>query len=40
MRYHIDTIARDAVKLEGECPLCALRRKLELARWSGTWVRP
>ena len=31
MRYHIDTIpVWDAVKLDGECPLCALRRKLEL----------
>ena len=31
MRYHIDTIPLwDAVKLEGECPLCALRRKNEL----------
>lgn len=31
MRYHIDTIpVWDAMKLEGECPLCALRRKLEL----------
>jgi len=31
MRYHIDTIpVWDAVKLEGECPLCALRRKNEL----------
>ncbi len=30
MRYHIDTIpVWDAVKLEGECPLCALRRELE-----------
>ena len=30
MRYHIDTIpVWDAVKLEGECPLCALRRKVE-----------
>ena len=32
MRYHIDTIPLwDAVKLSGECPLCALRRKNELA---------
>ena len=31
MKYHIDTIpVWDAVKLDGECPLCALRRKLEL----------
>lgn len=31
MRYHIDTIpVWDAVKLEGECFLCALRRKTEL----------
>ena len=31
MRYHIDTIpVWDAVKLEGECPLCALRRRNEL----------
>ncbi len=32
MRYHIDTIPLwDAVKLQGECPICALRRKNELA---------
>lgn len=32
MRYHIDTIpVWDALKLDGECPLCALRRKLELS---------
>ena len=31
MRYHIDTIpVWDAVKLKGECPLCALRRYNEL----------
>lgn len=31
MRYHIDTIpVWDAVKLNGECPLCALRRRNEL----------
>ena len=31
MNYHIDTIpVWDAVKLEGECPLCALRRRNEL----------
>ncbi|MBQ4073939.1 MAG: hypothetical protein IJD39_01895 [Clostridia bacterium] len=31
MHYHIDTIpVWDAVKLEGECPLCALRRRNEL----------
>ncbi len=30
MRYHIDTIpVWDAVKLDGECPLCALRRRVE-----------
>ncbi len=30
MRYHIDTIpVWDAVKLDGECPLCFLRRKTE-----------
>lgn len=30
MRYHIDTIpVWDAMKLEGECPLCALRRGIE-----------
>ena len=30
MRYHIDTIpVWDALKLEGECPLCALRRQVE-----------
>ena len=28
MRYHIDTIpVWDAMKLDGECLLCALRRK-------------
>ena len=32
MRYHIDTIpVWDAVKLESECPLCALRRSTERA---------
>lgn len=31
MRYHIDTIpVWDSMKLDGECFLCALRRKLEL----------
>ena len=31
MRYHIDTIpVWDALKLNGECPLCALRRRSEL----------
>ena len=31
MRYHIDTIpVWDAMKLDGECFLCALRRKTEL----------
>lgn len=31
MRYHIDTIpVWDAVKLNGDCPLCALRRRNEL----------
>ncbi len=31
MRYHIDTIPLwDAVKLSGECPLCAIKRKNEL----------
>ena len=31
MKYHIDTIpVWDALKLEGECFLCALRRKTEL----------
>ena len=31
MRYHIDTIpVWDAMKQEGECPLCALRRRNEL----------
>jgi len=31
MRYHIDTIpVWDAVKQGGECPLCSLRRKIEL----------
>ena len=33
MRYHIDTIpVWDAMKLEGECFLCALRRKTELGQ--------
>ena len=32
MRYHIDTIpVWDAMKLDGECPLCAMRRKMELS---------
>ena len=31
MRYHIDTIpVWDAVKLNGNCPLCALRRRNEI----------
>ncbi len=31
MNYHIDTIpVLDAMKLGGECPLCAIRRKAEL----------
>lgn len=31
MRYHIDTIpVWDTIKQEGECPLCALRRRNEL----------
>ncbi len=31
MQYHIDTIpVWDAIKLNGECPLCALKRKNEL----------
>ncbi len=31
MRYHIDTIpVWDAMKLLGECPLCAIRRKNEI----------
>jgi len=31
LQYHIDTIpVWDAIKLNGECPLCALRRKNEL----------
>ncbi len=31
MRYHIDTIpVWDAMKLNGECPLCAIRRRNEL----------
>ena len=31
MRYHIDTIpVWDAMKLDGECPMCALERKTEL----------
>ena len=42
MRYHIDTIpVWDAVKLHGECPLCALRRKnelLEVTRYLGASV--
>ncbi len=32
MRYHIDTIpVWDALKQQGECPLCALRRSIEAA---------
>lgn len=32
MRYHIDTIpVWDALKIQGECPLCALRRSIEIA---------
>jgi len=42
MRYHIDTIPLwDAVKLEGECPLCAIRRRnelLEVQRFLGASV--
>lgn len=31
MRYHIDTIpVWDALKMNGDCPLCALRRRSEL----------
>ena len=31
MRYHIDTITVwDAMKLDGECFLCALKRKTEI----------
>ena len=31
MKYHIDTIpVWDAMKLDGECLLCALERKTEL----------
>ena len=31
MRYHIDTIpVWDAIKLDGECFLCALKRKTEI----------
>ena len=31
MRYHLDTIpVWDAMKLLGECPLCAIRRRVEL----------
>lgn len=31
MKYHLDTIpVWDAIKLDGECPLCALRRRNEL----------
>ena len=36
MRYHIDTIpVWDSLKLEGECLLCALRRKVELGEAEG-----
>lgn len=42
MRYHIDTIPLwDALKLQGECPLCAIRRKnelLEVQRYLGASV--
>lgn len=42
MRYHIDTIPLwDALKLGGECPLCAIRRKnelLEVQRFLGASV--
>lgn len=31
MNYHLDTIpVWDAMKLDGECPLCSLRRKMEV----------
>ena len=31
MRYHIDTIpVWDAAKIDGECLLCALQRRVEL----------
>ena len=36
MRFHIDTIPLwDSLKLEGECLLCALRRKVELGEAEG-----
>jgi len=42
MRYHIDTIPLwDAIKLNSECPLCAIRRKnelLEVQRYLGASV--
>ncbi|MBQ8537225.1 MAG: hypothetical protein IJ461_07485 [Clostridia bacterium] len=42
MRYHIDTIpVWDAIKLQGECPLCAIRRKnehIEVHRYLGASV--
>ncbi len=42
MRYHLDTIpVWDAVKLEGECPLCALRRhneQVDVDRYLGASV--
>ena len=42
MRYHIDTIpVWDSIKLDGECFLCALKRKTELGevdRYLGTSV--
>lgn len=48
MRYHIDTIpVWDAAKIDGECLLCALQRRVERSRlnirsarrsWSRTCV--
>ena len=36
MRFHIDTIPLwDSLKLDGECLLCALRRKVELGEAEG-----
>ena len=41
MRYHIDTIpVWDAMKLEGECLLCALERKTELGKRSAILALP
>ena len=39
MRYHIDTIpVWDAAKIDGECLLCALQRRVARRSWSRTCV--